>query len=105
RTTRERLEAEWGRPLKQLLEAVEPASGEVSALRAELANVAGDLERLGPVNMLAIEEHEEESRRLEFLKAQREDLERACDDLRAAIRQINRTAREMYLETFEAIRA
>jgi chromosome segregation protein len=55
--------------------------------------------------MLAVEEHDEESRRLEFLQAQRDDLVKARDDLQSAIRQINRTAKELFNQTFEDIRA
>jgi chromosome segregation protein len=104
RRVRDRLEAEWGRPYEQLAEEVEPAVGEPDILRAELQTVGADIERLGPINMLAMEEHEEESRRLEFLQTQRDDLTKARDDLQSAIRQINRTAKEMFTETFEDIR-
>jgi chromosome segregation protein len=54
--------------------------------------------------MLALEEHEEESRRLSFLQTQRDDLVKARDDLQSAIRQINKTARELFNDTFEQIR-
>ncbi|HEX7048702.1 MAG TPA: AAA family ATPase [Longimicrobiales bacterium] len=104
RSIRERLEAEWGRPFEQLVASAEPIDGTPDALRAELQALAADIERLGPINMLAIEEHEEERRRFEFLTSQRDDLLRARDDLRTAIRQINRTARALFLETFEQVR-
>ncbi|MBX6362246.1 MAG: AAA family ATPase [Gemmatimonadetes bacterium] len=100
----ERLEAEWGRPFAQLRAQAAPVDLDPDALRAELKALAVEIERLGPVNMLAIEEHEEERRRLEFLTAQRDDLVQARDDLRTAIRQINRTARQLFMETFEQIR-
>ncbi len=61
------------------------------------------LETIGLVNMLAVEEHQEESARLEFLLEQREDLKRARDDLRAAIRQINETATQLFRDTFGEI--
>ncbi len=101
----ERLEGEWGRPFAQLLSEADPVEGEVEELREELQETAWKLERLGPVNMLAVEEHEEESRRLEFLEEQRDDLLRARDDLRSAIREINRTATRLFTETFDGIRA
>ncbi|HEX6938394.1 MAG TPA: AAA family ATPase [Longimicrobiales bacterium] len=104
RSIRERLEAEWGKPFAQLAAEAEPVEGEPHQLQAELKALAVDIERLGPINMLAVEEHEEESKRLAFLTAQRDDLIRARDDLEAAIRQINKTARELFLETFERIR-
>jgi chromosome segregation protein len=104
RRVRDRLEAEWGRPFEQLAEEAEPVVGDLDVLRADLTAVTADIERLGPINMLAMEEHEEESRRLEFLTAQRDDLIAARDDLQNAIRQINRTARELFNTTFEQIR-
>ena len=73
-------------------------------LRAELTALAAYIERLGPINMLAIEEHEEESRRLTFLSTQHDDLVKARDDLQSAIRQINRTARQLFMDTFEKVR-
>ncbi|HUF67541.1 MAG TPA: AAA family ATPase [Longimicrobiales bacterium] len=104
RRVRDRLEAEWGRPFDQLAEEAEPVSADLEFLRADLSAVTADIERLGPINMLAMEEHEEESTRLEFLTAQRDDLVAARDDLQNAIRQINRTAKELFNTTFEQIR-
>ena len=100
----ERLEGEWGRPMKRLLEEVEPVEGTPEELRVELENVVVHLERIGLVNMLAVEEHEEESTRLEFLSTQRDDLVAARDDLKAAIRKINETAIDLFQGTFEEIR-
>ena len=85
--------------------AGKPLPDTVEGLRAELQAVTADLERLGPINMLAMEEYEEESKRLEFLRAQHADLLKAREDLATAIRQTNRTARQLFLETFEQVRA
>jgi chromosome segregation protein len=102
---RERLESEWARPFEQLVETATPVEGDVDTLRAELTAVVADTERLGPINMLAMEEYDEESKRLEFLTTQRDDLTKARDDLQDAIRQINKTAKDLFNETFEAVRA
>jgi chromosome segregation protein len=99
----DRLEGEWGRPLKVLLAEVEPIDGEPEELKRELSDILETLDRIGPVNMLAVEEHQEESGRLEFLLEQRDDLKAARDDLRAAIRQINETATRLFRDTFERI--
>ncbi len=101
---RERVEAEWARPFDKLIEMAEPVEGDPDELKEELVELVGRIERLGPVNMLAIEEHAEQSERLTFLTGQRDDLERARNDLRAAIREIDRTATKLFLETFEAAR-
>jgi chromosome segregation protein len=59
---------------------------------------------MGPVNPLAVQEHAEELKRLDFLTAQRTDLVEARDKLQAALTEIDTTARAMFLETFAAIR-
>jgi len=101
---RERLEGEWGRSLETLLEEAQPVEGEPEELERELEDLVVALERIGPVNMLAVEEHEEESARLEFLTEQRADLVEARNDLRSAIREINKTATELFTDTFGKIR-
>jgi chromosome segregation protein len=101
---RDRLEGEWGRSLEALMEEAEEVVGDPEELREELREIVGKLEKIGPVNMLAVEEHEEESARLEFLLSQRDDLREARDDLRDAIRQINETATRLFQDTFEEIR-
>ncbi len=100
----DRLEGEWGRSLERLMDEAEPVEGQVDELQEELHEIVRKLDRLGPVNMLAVEEHEEESTRLAFLQDQRDDLVDARDDLRSAIREINQTATRLFHETFEGIR-
>jgi chromosome segregation protein len=101
---RDRLEGEWGRTMEALLEEAEPVEGASDALQEELRELVVAIDKLGPVNMLAVEEHEEESQRLKFLSEQRDDLVEARNDLRSAIREINRTATELFEDTFHQIR-
>jgi chromosome segregation protein len=77
---------------------------EAEALRTEAQGLREALDDLGPVNPLAIEEHEEEQRRLEFLTGQRNDLVAAKQSLHQAIREIDGTARELFLATFVQVR-
>ncbi|HEU0013809.1 MAG TPA: AAA family ATPase, partial [Longimicrobium sp.] len=103
---RERLEVEWGRPWEVLVaQAGAVEGGDADAWRAEVRELAQSVDALGPINMLAVQEHEEEDRRLQFLLEQQGDLTRARDDLSSAIRQINKTAREVFMGTFDAVRA
>ena len=101
---RERLEAEWKKPVDELLADVELVDMDDDVLRAEAALVREQLEALGPVNPLAIEEHEEETKRLGFLTAQRDDLNSAKTSLQQAIREIDATAQKLFLETFVKVR-
>ncbi len=105
RTVRERLEAEWDSPLDELRGRVEPpGEGDLETWEAELEQLRRQLARIGPVNLLAQQEFEEEKTRLEFLTSQRDDLVRARDDLRTSIRRINKSAAEAFMETFEQVR-
>lgn len=101
---RERLEAEWRKPLEELLADYVALDLDDDALRAEAEQLRAQLEALGPVNELAIEEHDETVKRLEFLTTQRADLSDAQKALQQAIREIDTTAREMFLKTFAEVR-
>lgn len=63
------------------------------------------IERLGPINSLAMEEYESESARLEAMIAQREDLLKAKRTLEDTIARINETAQARLLHTFETVRS
>ena len=101
---RERLETEWRKPIAELLEGFEPLDLDADALRIENEQLKQQLEQLGPVNPLAVEEHEEEVKRLDFLAAQRNDLAEAKLSLLQAIKEIDATARELFLATFAKVR-
>ena len=73
-------------------------------MRAEVESLRDRLDRIGPVNLVAIEEHEELLERFEFLTSQQQDLLDAKESLHKAINKINRTTRQMFLETFEQIK-
>ncbi|HVZ48746.1 MAG TPA: AAA family ATPase, partial [Gemmatimonadaceae bacterium] len=102
---RGRLEAEWRRPLDDLFASYTPVEADDDALRAEADALRQQIESLGPVNPLAIEEHIEEQKRLEQIETQRNDIAQARDSLQQAIREIDVTAREMFLKTFDEVRA
>lgn len=62
------------------------------------------IKNLGPVNPLAVSEHEKESERLEFLVTQKDDLEKAEKSLLETIDKINKTARQQFEDTFAEIK-
>jgi chromosome segregation protein len=101
---RERLETEWRRPLEEMLAEVPPIDLDDDGLRMEAAELRRQIEQLGPVNALAIEEHDETVKRHDFLVAQRADLADARASLLQAIKEIDATARELFIATFEQVR-
>ncbi len=65
--------------------------------------VEAKLENLGPVNVLALEEFEQEQQRLEFLDTQRQDLVDSIRDTRKVIEEIEVVSLKQFEEAFEQI--
>jgi chromosome segregation protein len=61
------------------------------------------VERMGEINLTAIDEYEERSQRHEKLTEQRKDLESALTQLETAIRRMNRESRRLFRETFHEV--
>ena len=57
-------------------------------------------ERIGEVNLLAINEYEKLEERYQFITAQQQDLLSSIESLSKAIRKINRISKEKFLATF-----
>ena len=104
-TIRERLEAEWEEEFESLVDRTErPEKGTPDDWAHELENVRQKLVSVGPVNLLAAAEHDEERERLEFLEGQKKDLEAARGDLLASIQRINEAASVAFQEVFQQVR-
>jgi chromosome segregation protein len=99
----ERVETEWKQPFEQLMQNAALLDLDRVTLEGEATRIAEMLESIGPVNPLAVEEHAEETKRLTFLTTQRDDLVAARQSLLQAIKEIDGTARAMFLETFTAV--
>jgi chromosome segregation protein len=78
-------------------EASEPAWVE------ELERMSRRIQRLGAINLAAIEEFDQESERKNYLDAQAEDLEQALDTLLEVMQKIDRETRTRFKDTFEAV--
>ena len=90
----ERVETEWKRPFDAARRGGVRCSNSISTRwRARPTGSPRPSRASAPVNPLAVEEHAEESKRLEFLPAQRDDLVAARQSLQQAIREIDGTAR------------
>ncbi|MDE3224216.1 MAG: chromosome segregation protein SMC [Nitrospirota bacterium] len=72
-------------------------------LREKLQKIRDRLDRMGPINLAAIEEHRELEERHKFLTAQEEDLAQSIGALKEIIARINRTTKQMFLETFNEL--
>jgi chromosome segregation protein len=70
-----------------------------------MEQLRGLIERMGEINLTAIEESEELQKRFDFLTTQKADLESAMEQLETAITKINRASRRRFQEVFDAINA
>ncbi len=61
------------------------------------------IRRLGPINLAAIDEYQEQSERKEYLDSQHDDVSKSLDTLENAIRKIDRETRTRFKETFDKV--
>jgi chromosome segregation protein len=93
---------ETGCELAVVLAALAPEAN-VTLWEQMLAEARADVERLGSVNLAAIEELRDHSQRKEYLDSQFADLSSALDTLAEAMRRIDRETRARFEDTFERI--
>ncbi|MBS7660803.1 chromosome segregation protein SMC [Pseudomonas lalucatii] len=80
-----------------------PADAGEQAWEEELERLAGRIQRLGPINLAAIDEYQQQSERKRYLDAQDADLVEALDTLENVIRKIDKETRNRFKETFDQI--
>ena len=91
-----------GHALEEILERLgEDAS--IADWEENVENMERRISRLGPINLAAIEEHDQQAERKEYLDRQHQDLEEALETLLAAIQKIDRETRTRFKETYEKV--
>lgn len=75
----------------------------LSAAQKSIARLKEESRKLGSINLEAIEEYEKVKERYEFLKAQREDLEHAKQELGGIIRDLTEQMKKIFASEFEKI--
>ena len=78
---------------------------DLETVRQELAEVKEKIDRIGPVNPLAVQEAQENEERFVFMTSQRQDLLDSIRELEEAIRQIDTESRSRFEEAFHIINA
>ena len=76
---------------------------EFETWRERIRIVRTRLERMGPLNLGAIDEHRELEERYQFLAKQETDLSESVQSLQAIIDRLSRTTNQMFEETFKAV--
>ena len=104
----ERIGADYHITPEQMMAEPEPAwengqRPERDTIETQIAEIRAKLEAMGPVNLVAIEEHRELEERFTFLTQQQDDLAKAKLQLMELIRRINKTTTEMFQQTFDQV--
>ena len=71
--------------------------------REHLQRIRKKLERIGPINLAAIDEHVQLDERYQFLLAQEEDLAGSIQSLQEIIERLNQTTNKLFVETFKEL--
>jgi chromosome segregation protein len=74
------------------------------AVREQIAELRGKIERLGNVNVDAIDQQQQLEDRYQFLAVQAEDLNQSKSQLEQLIEKINTESREKFQTTFDQVR-
>jgi chromosome segregation protein len=88
---------------RQLEEAHQAAASAALTAEDAIAALKAKIERLGPVNMMAIEQFDELETRHAFLTTQRKDLVDSIAQTAEAIKRIDETTKRRFREAFDAI--
>jgi chromosome segregation protein len=80
-----------------------PAEAKESKWKVRVDTLVEEIEKLGSINLTAIEEYKAQSERMRFLNEQRDDLQEALQTLDQAINKIDKESRQRFSETFDKI--
>lgn len=100
-TVQEKIE-QSGLTLEQILQSISKEANEPEWAN-ELEQVTKRIERLGAINLAAIEEYQSEQERKNYLDSQHNDLTEALETLENAIRKIDKETRARFKETFDKV--
>jgi chromosome segregation protein len=102
--TKERLLVEFKVNLEEVIEEDRTGEEPLEELQAKVDRMKKRLENLGEVNPTAIEAFEEMRKRYEFILEQKNDLVTAKESLLQTIQEVEATANQRFLETFNQVR-
>lgn len=104
-SVKERLSVEFNIDLDELLkEETEDSGIPVEELQEKVIKMREKLEKMGPINPMAMEAYAEIKERSDFITEQRDDLLKAKGSLLETIQEIDDVARETFLDAFGKIK-
>ncbi len=103
---KERLSVEFSVDLDDLLKEKDDQPEEPEeSLRDRVSHVRDKMDRIGPINPMAMEAYEEIRERNDFITTQKDDLIKAKESLTTTMDEIDLAARASFMEAFEKIKS
>ncbi|MCR6719528.1 MAG: hypothetical protein NVV59_04370 [Chitinophagaceae bacterium] len=102
--TKERLDVEFRIKLEDILDQARTSEVALEELQEKADRMKKRLENLGEVNPTAVEAFTEMKKRYEFIVEQKNDLVNAKDSLLKTIEEVEATANQKFLETFNMVK-
>ena len=90
-------------PDHNALQQSEESADNPDSWREHLQRIRKKLERIGPINLAAIDEHVQLEERYQFLLSQEEDLAGSIQSLQEIIQRLNQTTNKLFAETFKEL--
>lgn len=101
---KERLSVEFRINLDEIIDQPRTTETPVEELQSASDRMKKRLENMGEVNPTAIEAYQEMKKRYDFIVEQKNDLVNAKDSLLQTIQEVEATANQKFLDTFNAVR-
>lgn len=104
---KERLAVEFDTDLDELLnqqEAEDKPLGTLEELQEKVTKIKASMDRMGPINPMAMEAYQEIKERGDFIGGQKQDLVNAKESLLSTISEIDNVAKDTFFTAFEQIR-
>ncbi|NLR67154.1 chromosome segregation protein SMC [Chitinophaga varians] len=101
---KERLSVEFKVNLDEIIDEQRTSELPVDELQGSAERLKKRLENMGEINPTAIEAYQEMKKRYEFILEQKTDLVNAKDSLLATIQEVETTANQKFLDTFNTVK-
>jgi chromosome segregation protein len=88
---------------REQLFAEMPEEAGIDSWQEQVEKLEQRIERMGPINLAAIDEHREQAERKEYLDRQHNDLTQALQTLDSAIAKIDKETRSRFKEIFDRV--
>ncbi|UII20418.1 chromosome segregation protein SMC [Fulvivirga ligni] len=103
-SVKERLSVEFNIKVDEIMDEAPEEEVEPEELRQRVEKIKDKLDKMGPINPMAMEAYQEIKERNDFITTQREDLFNAKESLLTTIGEIDAVAKETFIEAYEKIK-